>query len=118
MRRAIGYLSAVTRVTVVAQNQPAQQTAEANQYRTAATNYSENYGRTMSLLNEMDGIYRGYQSGPTAALRSQAQKLIQDLDPNGTILGHTAAGEDNDKIMKDIGQLTASQLGTMSAGSF
>ena len=103
--------------TAIAQNQPIQQTNEANAYRNAALPFRENYGNTMSLLNEMDGIYRGYQAGPTAEWRAQASKIIQDLDPNGTVLGHTPAGEDNDKIMKDIGQLTASRLATMSQGA-
>ena len=108
--------------TALAQNHPAVMAQQAQAFQDQGTNYMKEYGRSMSLFDELGDVYHQFQAGPTADWRASVARLANEFDPGGNypFLHSIPAGNDAanyDKARKDIAQLTASQLNGMPGGA-
>ena len=104
--------------TALAQNHPAVLASQAADFQNQGVNFMKEYGRSMSLFDELGDVYHQFQAGPTADWRASVSRLANEFDPSGQypFLHNIPAGNDAanyDKARKDIAQLTASQLNGM-----
>ena len=108
--------------TALAQNHPAVLASQAADFQNQGVNFMKEYGRSMSLFDELGDVYHQFQAGPTADWRASVSRLANEFDPGGQypFLHNIPAGNDAanyDKARKDIAQLTASQLNGMPGGA-
>ena len=108
--------------TALAQNHPAVLASQAADFQNQGVNFMKEYGRSMSLFDELGDVYHQFQAGPTADWRASVSRLANEFDPSGQypFIHNIPAGNDAanyDKARKDIAQLTASQLNGMPGGA-
>jgi hypothetical protein len=108
--------------TALAQSHPTVMAAQAQKFQDQGNEYVKEYGRQMSLFDELGDVYHNFQAGPTADWRASVSRLANEFDPAGNypFLHNIPAGNDAanyDKARKDIAQLTASQLNSLPGGA-
>ena len=108
--------------TALTQSQPEVQAAQAKSFQDQGVSFAKEYGRNMSLFDELGDVFKNFQAGPTADWRASAARLANEFDPQGNypFLHNIPAGDNAanyDKARKDIAQITAATLNTLPGGA-
>lgn len=108
--------------TALAQNHPAVLASQAADFQNKGVEFMKEYGRNMSLFDELGDVYHQFQAGPTADWRASVSRFANEFDPQGQypFLHSIPAGNDAenyDKARKDIAQITAATLSGMPGGA-